>query len=389
MNILIVLSSAMFAQVALLLPVFLSVVAGSVLPSTADASADISADVSADAALLHRSLDARAVAPTLDFNDSTWIWTGEPTAHLGVRPFRKRIPSSNRKCPTCATILLSSDDLYTINVNGAEIGSGEGWRTSVVYTVGLNPEGDNVFAIAVNNTIGLAGPLIATILVDYTDGTTETIVTDTTWKTLQTVPPSGWTSPSFDDSRWTAAVAKLPGTQTPWGTPFVLPSAINMTDAHWIWTNETDSNGHDPVGHRAFRDTITSPYGKAAVCGKVVIGADNNYTLFVNGNNIGHGGNWHSMEAYSIPNLDPDVNVFAVDGENAPPVSPAGVIAGILIAYNDGSSETFYTDKTWKTVTGLPDGFEEVGLDDSAWSDASEYGTFLNAHWKNVTVPLA
>ncbi|KAK0201445.1 hypothetical protein DFS33DRAFT_1439781 [Desarmillaria ectypa] len=267
------------------------------------------------------------------------------------------------------------------------------------YLVGLNPEGDNIFAIAANNTVGDAGSLIATILVDYTDGTTETIVTDATWKTLQTVPPSGWTSPSFDDSKWVAAVSKLPRTHTPWGTPFVFPPAINMTAAHWIWTNEADSNGH--VGHRAFWDT---PLRTERLL-------DNNYTLFVNGDDIGHGGNWHFMEAYSIPNLDPDVNVFAVDGENAknlslegtentthektneltnaPPVSAAAIIAAILIAYNDGSSGTFYTDSTWKTVTGLPDGFEDVGLDDSTWSDASEYGTFLNAPWKNVTVPLA
>ncbi|KAG7444054.1 uncharacterized protein BT62DRAFT_952437 [Guyanagaster necrorhizus] len=387
----------MFSKVVFLLPSFLCVVAGSLLRSTPDISADtatsITAGVAANVAtsdVLHlRSLDSRAVAPTLNFDDSTWIWTGETTAHLGVRPFRKRIPSSSTKCPVCATIILSSDDLYSLNVNGVEIGTGEGWRNTVVYTVGLNPESDNEFAIAVNNTVGAAGPLIATILVDYKDGTTETVVTDTTWKTLQTVPPTGWTSPSFDDSEWLAAVKVLPGTQTPWGTPFVLPPAINMTDAYWIWTNETDAKGQDPVGHRAFRDTITSPYGKAAVCGKVVIGADNNYTLFVNGDSVGVGGNWHAMEAYSIPNLDPDVNVFAVDGENDAPVSPAAIIAGILIAYNDGSSETFYTDDTWKTIIGLPGGFQEPSFDDSAWSDASEYGTFLNAHWKNVTIPLA
>ncbi|PBK60163.1 hypothetical protein ARMSODRAFT_898404 [Armillaria solidipes] len=196
-----------------------------------------------------------------------------------------------------------------------------------------------------NNTVGDAGPLIATILVNYTDGTTETIVTDTTWKTLQTVQPSGWTNPSFDDTKWVAAVSKSPGTKTPWGSrsPIRSPPAINMTGAHWIWTNETDANGWDPVGHRAFRDTITSPYGKVAVCGRVVIGADNNYALFVNGDNIGHRGNWHSIEAYStttntIPYMDPNVNVFAVDGKNVPPASAATIIDGVLIAYKDGSS---------------------------------------------------
>ncbi|KAK0201425.1 hypothetical protein DFS33DRAFT_1347235 [Desarmillaria ectypa] len=127
-------------------------------------------------------------------------------------------------------------NVCSINVSGTEIVLGTGWRNTVFYTVGLNPEGQNVFSITVNNTIGAAGPLI-----DCTDGITETIVTDTTWKRLQIVPPSGRTSPSFDDSKWVAAVSRLPATQISWGTPFMLPPAINMTTAHWIWTNETDS----------------------------------------------------------------------------------------------------------------------------------------------------
>lgn len=61
---------------------------------------------------LVRSLDARDVAPVLDFTDSTWIWTGEQAgssdvAPVGVRPFRKEIPSSSTKCPVYATILIS------------------------------------------------------------------------------------------------------------------------------------------------------------------------------------------------------------------------------------------------------------------------------------------
>ncbi|KAK0460147.1 uncharacterized protein EV420DRAFT_1763087 [Desarmillaria tabescens] len=358
------LALTILCKVVLLLPVFLSVVGGIILYPIADVSVDVTADVSADIAadvsvgtVALRSLDARAVAPTLDFDESNWIWTGERPMPLGVRPFRKAIPASRTKCPVCATIIISSDDLYSITVNGVEIGSGNGWTHPAAYTAGLQPENDNVFAIAVNNTVGDAASLIATILVDYKDGTTETIITDSTWKTLRTVPPSGWTNPSFDDASWGNAVSIMAGTSTPWGQPFVLPPAVNVMGTRRIWTNETDAQQAAPVGHRPFRKTITSPYGKAAVCGKVVITTDNAYTLYVNGGNI----------AYSIPQLDPDVNVVAVDGENQPPVSGAWVGAGILIAYNDGSSERYYTDASWKTlIFAPPAGFEEAGTDDSS-----------------------
>ncbi|KAK0460149.1 lectin [Desarmillaria tabescens] len=364
--------------VVYLIPAFLSVVTGTLLPRSADAPAGLSSV---------RSLDARAVAPTLDFHNSTWIWTGEKPMPLGVRPFRKTIPASKTKCPVCATILISSDDTYSIVVNGAEIGSGNGWGQPAVYTAALQPENENVFAIAMNNLYVNAASLIVTIHVDYKDGTSETIVTDNTWKTLKTVPPSGWANPNFNDSAWGNAVSILAGTSTPWGQPFVLPPVMNMTGRREIWTNESNAQGTAPVGHRPFRKTITSPYGKAAVCGKVVITADNAYTLYVNGDNIGSGRAWRSMQAYSIPRLDSDVNDVVVDGENVTPNSRAWVAAGILIAYNDGSSERYYTDASWKTLNSAPSaGFEQAGTDDSSWMSATDLGPFSES---GETVPRA
>ncbi|KAK0222268.1 hypothetical protein IW262DRAFT_1379394 [Armillaria fumosa] len=397
----------MFSKVVLLLPAYLSVAVGSILQPIAGAptavdidvvrdasakiAADVSADINADATLdtlLRRSVDARAVAPTLDFSASTWIWTGEQNAAatdnapVGVRPFRKAIPSSSTQCPVCATIIISSDDLYSIVVNGNQIGAGNGYRNSTVYTVGLEPEGHNVFAIAVNNTGGAAG-LIATILVDYSDGTTQTIVTDTTWKTIKAIPPGGWTSPSFDDSAWISASSEGPTANTPWGMP-ALPPAMSMVGVSWIRTNETSAAGVDPLGHRPFRKTISSPYGKAAVCGKVVITADDEYTLYVNGNSIGNGSNWQTMQAYSIPILDADENLIAVDSVNTQP-TVAGLLAGVLVAYNDGTSETYYTDDSWKTLAETsPADFEATDLDDSSWMSAKTW-----MHAGSPTIPPA
>ncbi|KAK0477346.1 hypothetical protein IW261DRAFT_1487235 [Armillaria novae-zelandiae] len=397
----------MFSKVVLLLPIYLSVVVGSILPPIADASvgvvadasvdtavgvstntlllrsvdaqgaptavnpdvvadasakiiADVSADINADVSLdtlLWCSVDARAVAPTLDFSTSTWIWTGEQNAAathyapVGVRPFRKAIPSSSTKCPVSPTIIISSDDLYSIVVNGNTIGAGNGYKKSAVYTAGLEPEGHNVFSIAVNNTGGYAG-LIATILVDYSDA-------------------------------WISASSEGPTANTPWGMP-PLPPAMSMAGVRWIRTNETSAAGVDPLGHRPFRKTISSPYGKAAVCGKVVITADDEYTLYVNGNNIGSGSNWQTMQAYSIPILDADENLIAVDSLNTQP-TVAGLIAGVLVAYNDGTSETYYTDNSWKTLAATsPTDFEATDLDDSSWMSAKTW-----THSGSPTIPPA
>ncbi|KAK0494574.1 lectin [Armillaria luteobubalina] len=387
---------AMLLKVVSLLSLALVSLATSHTPALEDANTGQISDL-----LSARSaLEAREEFTSLYFDNAKWIWTSEPIAVLGPRPFRKRVLSSNTKCPVCATIILSSDDIYTLNVNGREIGTGEGWGNVVTYTVGLEPEGDNVFAIQVNNTIGSggtsgAGPLIATILVHYKDGSTTLIYTDTTWKALSSVPPAGWTSPSFDDSKWETPVVKLAGTQTAWGAPWVYPPAVDMTPAQTIWTDEVKDN-IAPVGHRAFRTTIMSPYGKAAMCGRMVITTDDNYTLYVNGDYLGHGtGYWPTMEAYSVPILDPDVNVIAVDGENMVP-SPGGtsgpnnamVLAGIVIAYDDGSSATYYTSKNWKAAYTVPSGFEQKDYDDGYWMAASEYGTLAASSYKDSTFTI-
>ncbi|KAK0492241.1 lectin [Armillaria luteobubalina] len=372
--------SKMFSKILILLPALVGIVSAGPTGGAGDTLG---------------SLDARNVAPVLDFTKSTWVWTGEQTgsgnsirAPAGVRPFRMAVPSSSTKCPVCATIIVSCDDYCSLFVNGGANGSRHCLRTnppyipasSFVYTVAMESESDNVFAISVGNYGGPAG-LIATILVDYADGTTETLVTDNTWKTLKAPPPDGWTSPSYNDSDWTPTVSEGPTANTFWKSP-ILPRALNMTGVPWVQTNESVSSGSaDGLRHRPFRKTITSPYGKFAVCGK------DSYSLYVNGQNIGSGSDWTKMQAYSIPELGLCSNVIAVDGASTQANGKVSLAASALIAYNDGTSEVYLTDGSWKTLNGPPPaGFEVPWADDSDWYGATMSGRTVGT---GVTVPYA
>ncbi|KAK0188341.1 lectin [Armillaria mellea] len=356
----------MLVKALTLLPMLLSVISTAALPSSERGIAiDGAVDVKA-------SLVARAQDQPLTFTDSNWIWTRETAspggaAPNGPRPFRKTIPHTNTKCPVCATIIVIADNRYTLYANGAEIGSGIAYEgsgsASQVYTVGLSPEIDNVIAINATNTGGPAG-LIATIHVDYLDGTSETFITDASWKTLTTATASGFENPSLDDSAWIAA------------------------NSSWIWTNESANAAiTTPVGNRAFRKTIQSPYGKAAVCAKMVLTTDNGYTLYANGQNLGSGSDYTAAQAYSVPQLNPDENVFAVNGVNTG--GPAGVIGTILVAYNDGSSVSYVTDSTWKSFVGVPSGFELPATNDDTWAAATISGKYGVSPWGAITVPRA
>ncbi|KAK0460155.1 uncharacterized protein EV420DRAFT_1673214 [Desarmillaria tabescens] len=332
----------MHYKVTLLLSSFvLPAVTGSLLLLITDTSADAAVNLT-----LNILLSRHAIAPTINFEDSNWIWTGEQAI---------------------GEFSLMNEDPYSIVVNGAKIGSGSGSNSSAVYIAGLNSGATNVFAITVNSTGGDSS-FIATILIDYTDGMMETFITDSTWKTLQAVP--------------------LVSEATPWDIP-PLPPALNMMGVSWIQTNETDGSGVDPIGHRPFRKTVALLYGKAAVCGKVVITADDAYTMYINGDNISSSDiGWRYMQAYSVSMLNETVDlvVIAIDSNNIEP-SFVGLITGVLLAYNDGMSETLYMDDSWKTLTEpTPDGFEVIGLDDSTWINATE---FIHSDVETVVVPLA
>ncbi|MDR3741328.1 MAG: family 78 glycoside hydrolase catalytic domain [Terracidiphilus sp.] len=70
-------------------------------------------------------------------------------------------------------------------------------------------------------------PMVATLFVEFADGTSQTFASDTSWKS-SAKPGSGWQEKSFNDSDWvSAAVSKeLPGpTSSPLGHPW-LPDSV-------------------------------------------------------------------------------------------------------------------------------------------------------------------
>ncbi|PBK58181.1 hypothetical protein ARMSODRAFT_1091322 [Armillaria solidipes] len=320
------------------------------------------------AAAVTTSLVARAQAQPLTSTDSNWIWTGETAspggaAPNGPRPFRKTIPHTNAKCPVCATIVVIADNCYTLYANGAEIGSSIAYErsgsTSQVHTVGLSPEINNVIAINATNTGGPAG-LIVTIRVDYLDGTSETFVTDASWKTPRTATASGFENPSLDKSAWIAANVQGKAGMAPWGA-ISLPPALDL-----------DKRVYQRGSNHRWKQVLTT---------------DNGYTVYANGQNLGSGSDYTAAQAYSVPQLNPDENVFAVNGVNTG--GPAGVIGTILVAFNDGTSVSYVTDSTWKSFVDVPSGFELPATNDDTWAAATISGKYGVSPWGEITVPRA
>ncbi len=118
----------------------------------------------------------------------------------------------------------------------------------------------------------------------------------------------------------------------------------------------------------------------------MLLAREDSYTLYFNDKNIGAGnGPWRNMQAFSMSDMNPTMNVLAINGTNLRADSRVYLVASMLITYNDGSSEVYSTDESWKTLKALPPaGFEQPGADDSMWDDATVWDTE-----SDITVPPA
>ncbi|GAB3403415.1 hypothetical protein GCM10027515_14390 [Schumannella luteola] len=156
---------------------------------------------------------------------------------------------------------------------------------------------------------------------------------------------------------------------------------VTVDGANWIWTPE--AAGNPPAEDRAFRRTLTSPNGRDAVSAEIVITADDSYTLWVDGTQVGATepveNGWQQSRSYPV-DLKKTGSVVAVRTTNGPN-SPAGLIAAIRVTYDDGSTADIMTDASWRGSKQIPAGFEKPGFDDADWAAVNVIAPYGQGAW--------
>lgn len=336
----------------------------------------------------------------LDFTNSKWIWTSAAGSSsvpaLATADFRQDFTAPFGKIPVSANIIIAADNNYTLYVNGEFIGRGYDFQQSQSYCVKLEPFCDNVFAVAVQNQGTTPNPaaFITAINVTYNDDTSTIIVSDASWRANSDT--AGFESADFDDSTWPYAVVVGNANSAPWGVPSPPPSdsTLSLTDSYWLWNNQVPAGSPTssaPAGTFAFRKTYKVSGGSLVQSGTIIIDADNGYTLYINGNEIGSGDNWPQAQRWTFT-LDPtDEIVLAITATNT--AGPAGFIVAVafdayyrdcsctLVEVTDGTP-----DGTWKFNLGVPVGFQQPGYDDSNWPSTIVEGPYGVAPWNSVPI---
>ncbi|KIK56134.1 hypothetical protein GYMLUDRAFT_248114 [Collybiopsis luxurians FD-317 M1] len=147
-----------------------------------------------------------------------WIWTNEPAPGgnypAGARAFRYTLTLPAGHTSGTATVMITTDNEYSLYINGAFIGTGTDFHTAQKYVA--NVQGPNiVFAVYAVNTDTVPNPagVLASIQVtsanDFTYcgqcNSTSYAVTVNDWKAFPGAVPSGFEQPGFDDSAWPQA----------------------------------------------------------------------------------------------------------------------------------------------------------------------------------------
>lgn len=310
---------------------------------------------------------APAASPALSLSASKWIWTPTFTPSAEVA-FRKDFTPPLGKSLIAAEVIITAVTSMNLYVNGDYIGSGSApgrWGYAQRFCIDLLPS-FNVFAVNASTPSATIGGLIGTILVTYSDGTTDTLLTDSSWR-VTTGSPAGFEQLSFDDTAWGVATAKGAFGAEPWGTVLIPsdPPVPSLFAAQWVWTNVVPESGSLPAGSRAFRRIFTPAPGQTPLSANIIVSTDNEYTLYVNGVTVGTGTDFKIAQQYVVEfGTAVSEIVVAVLATNAA-VGAAGVLLMMEVNMQPSgrasctAGSIISSDNAWKsTLDAIPTGFE-------------------------------
>ena len=150
----------------------------------------------------------------------------------------------------------------------------------------------------------------------------------------------------------------------------------------WIWYPDARQNAHTCW----FRKEFEIPEGKVITNATMKITADNAFVLYMNGKRLGANSDWTKVSLFDLStSLSSGKNVLALESTNID--GEFGLIAGILVEFDDGKDLEIRSDKTWLSSLSPAEGFERIEYDAGKWVSANEIATAGGSPWNSVNNP--
>jgi signal transduction histidine kinase len=143
----------------------------------------------------------------------------------------------------------------------------------------------------------------------------------------------------------------------------------------WIWAAET----HDQQLCRLWRE-FEIPEGAKVVNAALRITADNSYSLFLDGRELGRGGDWKDLTEYDLTLLlEPGSHTLTVEAFNT--FKEAGVLVGLHVQLADSRIIEIASDPTWKVVPNTESRWQKRTHPRMNWPPATIVKAFGLAPW--------
>ncbi|QFU86450.1 alpha-L-rhamnosidase [Amycolatopsis sp. YIM 10] len=185
-----------------------------------------------------------------------------------------------------------------------------------------------------------------------------------------------WWETGFLGSEWTAAWIGAPAPAAP----------LDFTGASWIWSPGS-TTGNAPAGPRWFRAAVDLP-GDATEA-ELVATADDDFTLFLNGQQVLHApeqvDGWRTARHTKVPVAGGRVVLAALaTNRGSVSVNPGG----LLVRFRAGARE-LVTGAGWKVAETEQSGWQQPDFDDSGWAGAVVLAPYGQGPWgSGVSVQL-
>ncbi len=159
-------------------------------------------------------------------------------------------------------------------------------------------------------------------------------------------------------------------------------------DAEWIWHEEIELDRRvlPKPGTRFFRKAFSLDQVPPITAAKVLITADEAFTLYVNGKMVSEGMDWRKVHRLELPSdLLYEENIIAVVGVNGGAIpNPAGLLFSLRLQYPDGTHQVVYSDSSWTTSDTMIEQWNELSFDDKSWKPAWTSGALEKSYWGSL-----
>jgi two-component sensor histidine kinase len=144
----------------------------------------------------------------------------------------------------------------------------------------------------------------------------------------------------------------------------------------WIWADRT----FDQQTCRLWR-AFEIPRAAVVKQARLRMTADNSFVLWIDGQEIGRGGEWRTLSEYDVTSLlGPGTHVLAVEVFND--YAEAGMLLGLRIGFADGQALEIRSDAGWRLAPTPERGWEKRKHPGDRWPAAKVIAAFGHAPWK-------